>query len=288
MKRKKDIYRRRQLTALAMLILIFVLLIALMVKCSAGLSDKKPEVIPEISDGSYDMPNMEIPENSVILKNERPVMHEYTELSDLNFLETDFAPEDISLVNEKYLNDVVIVGDSISKGYSVYGRLNENSVLAVGSIGIRNVLDTAFPYQGYELELTDILSRKKPKYIFISLGMNDIHMKTEEQFAEDYKNVIAEIKKVTPDSVIIVTAITPVSRQTDFTKNEIIDSYNETLRRMVFDYNSNDIFYANAARYLKDDSNYLITEFSSGDGIHLAASAYDYLLTYMLSMLEWI
>lgn len=271
-----------------MLILIFVLLIALMVKCSAGLSDKKPEVIPEISDGSYDMPNMEIPENSVILKNERPVMHEYTELSDLNFLETDFAPEDISLVNEKYLNDVVIVGDSISKGYSVYGRLNENSVLAVGSIGIRNVLDTAFPYQGYELELTDILSRKKPKYIFISLGMNDIHMKTEEQFAEDYKNVIAEIKKVTPDSVIIVTAITPVSRQTDFTKNEIIDSYNETLRRMVFDYNSNDIFYANAARYLKDDSNYLITEFSSGDGIHLAASAYDYLLTYMLSMLEWI
>jgi hypothetical protein len=44
----------------------------------------------------------------------------------------------------------------------------------------------------------------------------------------------------------------------------------------------------NAAQYLKGDNNSLISELSSGDGIHLAAIAYDYLLTYMLIMLEWI
>ena len=85
-----------------------------------------------------------------------------------------------------------------------------------------------------------------------------------------------------------VILCTPVSRQTTFTTNEKIDTYNETLRKMVFEYNSDKIFYVNAARYLKGDDNYLISDFSSGDGIHLAAQAYDYLLTYMLSMLEWI
>lgn len=287
-RKKNNVYKKRQMTALSLLAFIIILLF-LMIKCTADAVKRTSEQKPaEISEGTYDVPDMDIPENSVILKNERPDAVEYTEADNLVFADAEFTPEDISLINENYLKDVVIIGDSISKGYSVYGRLSENNVLAEGSIGIRNVMETNFSYQGYELPVTDIISRITPKYIFVSFGMNDIHMRTEEQYTEDYRNFISELQKASPDSYIIVTAITPVSRQTDFTQNSIIDAYNEALRKMVYDYNSDTIYYANAARYLKDSDNYMISEFSSGDGIHLSASAYDYLLTYMLSMLEWI
>ena len=85
-----------------------------------------------------------------------------------------------------------------------------------------------------------------------------------------------------------MTAITPVSRQTTFTKNENIDQYNEALRKLVYELQDDKVYYVNAARYLKGSDNYLIPEYSSGDGIHLATEAYDQLLTYMLTMLEWI
>lgn len=289
-KLKMNIYRKRQLGALAVLCLLIFSLV-FMVRCVAGSKKQDNSKVAEESSGKEDgqlVPNVDIPELNDMIEKEKNIDHNFVEYSDLDFVNVEFEPDDISLIDKKYLDDVVIIGDSISKGYSVYGRMEDNNVLAVGSIGVRNILDTQFDYQGYSLALTDILGRKKPKYIFISLGMNDINLRTEEEFTGDFKNLIAEIQKATPGSVVMITAITPVSRQTTFTTNEKIDTYNESLRKMVFEYNSDKIFYVNAARYLKGDDNYLISDFSSGDGIHLAAQAYDYLLTYMLSMLEWI
>lgn len=288
---KMDIYKKRQLTALGILVLIF-LIIVMMVRCTIGMSEKKnnqEDSDAEVSSESEPtVNNMDIPELSDMLQSERPSEHNFSELTAIDRAEVEFEAEDISLISEKYMNDVVVVGDSISRGYSVYGRIKDDNVLAEGSIGVRNVLETQFDYQGYKLGITDILGRKKPKYIFISFGMNDLNMKTEEEYTAEFQNFISEVQKATPESVILITAITPISRQTTFTTNEKIDKYNEALHKMVFDYNSDKIYFVNAAQYLKGPDNYLVTEFSSGDGIHLAASAYDYLLTYMLSMLEWI
>lgn len=287
---KMDIYRKRQLAALLVLLLIIFCIFS-MVKCASGLTKPDDSTTAEESsadDDTMTVPNVEIPELSDMLEKEKETDSSFREYSSIAFEDAEFEPEDISLIDSRYMKDIVIIGDSISKGYSVYGRMDENNVLAVGSIGVRNVLDTQFDYQGYKLGITDILSRKKPKYIFISLGMNDINLRTEEEFVSDFQNFISEIKKVSTDSVIFITAITPVSRQTDFTTNEKIDTYNEALRKMTYEYQAEDIFYVNAAKYLKGDDNYLVSDFSSGDGIHLAARAYDYLLTYMLSMLEWI
>lgn len=286
---KMNIYRKRQITA-AVFFVLFVFLVVLMIKCTAGLiknSKNSDSDQVEMSD-EYTVPNADIPEIVKFTENEKKVTHEFIPYEELTFEKAELLPEDVSLMSEKYMDDVVIIGDSITKGYSVYGRLKDDNVLATGSIGIRNVLETEFDYQGYKLGITDILGRKKPKYIFISLGMNDLNWRSEEQYISDFQNFISEIQKVSPDSCIIVTAVTPVSRQTDFTENSKIDLYNEDLRKMVFDYNSDKIYYVNAARYLKGDDNYLISEFSSGDGIHLSAGAYDYLLTCMLSMLDWI
>lgn len=283
-----DKYKRRQITALALLILLIVVLVN-MVKCTARVLRVKDKP------GTYEASQSEASETEPAETEAEDLsfseLHsklEFRSADELNLENAVLPSDDVSQINEKYLNDVVIIGDSISKGYSVYEKLKEDNVLAVGSIGVRNVLETDFTYQGYNLKITDILERKKPKYIFVSLGMNDINIRTAEQYKSDYRNFISEIRNATPESTVIVTAITPVSRQTTFTKNENIDLYNETLRKLVFDLQDDKVFYVNAARYLKGSDNYLIPDFSSGDGIHLAAKAYDQLLTYMFTMLEWI
>ncbi|MBE6852720.1 MAG: hypothetical protein E7505_04510 [Ruminococcus sp.] len=286
-----DIYKKRRLCALAVLLVLFVFMAFSIVRCSSKNKEKindKETINQENSGEEVIVPNADPVEVEKPLQITKPSERVFSELSEIKFENVSLEPEDISLLDQRYLDNIVVVGDSISKGYSVYGRLNADNVLAVGSIGVRNVLETKFEYKGSSLGLLDILEKKKPKYIFVSLGMNDINIHSEEVFVENYKTLLEKIFEVSPYSKIIITAITPVTYGNSFTNNDKIDTYNETLRKMVYELNSDKVFFVNAAQYLKGDNNSLISELSSGDGIHLAAIAYDYLLTYMLIMLEWI
>ncbi len=237
-----------------------------------------PMIVPNI-----DTSDFQVTETAATDKNQQ-----YTDHNNLDLIDVDFKPDDISLVDKEYLDNIVIIGDSITKGYSVYGRMKADNVLAVGSVGARNLFTYTYSYQGYSLELLDILERKMPEYIFISLGMNDINILSEDDFTKVYEENIDEILKVTPDSTIIVTAITPITSDNDFTQNEKIDKYNEALRKMAIKIRNKNVYFINSAQYLKNEYNCLISSFSSGDGIHLSEKAYDYMLSYMLTMLEWL
>ena len=84
--------------------------------------------------------------------------------------------------------------------------------------------------------------------------------------------------------------ITPVISYSDFSDNSKIDTYNDALKQMAISMKSegSNVQYINVSKYLKDDQNGLKSEFTSGDGIHLSNSAYDYIFTSMMLSLEWI
>lgn len=282
-----DNYKKRRLCALSVLLILGMIL----VRCCINDGDKKEKKIEKIGTTVLEPDK---PENSgttmpfvtePVTTQEEPV---FSEKSELKYQKVEFEPEDISSVNSEYLKDIVIVGDSVSMGYSVYGRLDVNNVLATGSIGARNVMETNFEYQGYSLLLLDILERRKPGYIFMSLGLNDMNLMDEGKYVTLCEENAKKIHEVSPDSKIIFTAITPIAAGNTFADNDKIDRYNEALRKKVYELDSDKIFFVNAAQYLKNEYNCLKSGFSSGDGIHLAAVAYDYLLSYMLLMLEWI
>ena len=280
-------YKKRRLIVISMLLILSIVCIKSCVVSDKN-KDKDDKNTSSVVSGPQKPENIGTPLPQVsetVTTIEEPV---FSEKSELNYLEASFSPEDISSVNTEYLKDMVIVGDSVSMGYSVYGRLDANNVLATGSIGARNVMETQFSYQGYSLFLLDILERRKPKYIFMSLGLNDMNLMDEEKYTSLCEDNAEKIHEVTPDSKIIFTAITPISAGNTFADNDKIDRYNEALRKKVYEIGSDKIFFVNAAQYLKNSNNCLESSFSSGDGIHLAATAYDYLLSYMLLMLEWI
>ncbi len=284
-----DLYKKRRLYAVLAVLIIITLLVVLVRCCVVG-RDKKgsddKDSDSKTTTAILSYPDVLFSQSVTQITNEAG--GKFSDLDKLGLISAKFVPDDISLISPDYLNDIVVVGDSIAKGYSVYGRLSADNVLAVGSIGARNVLETEFAYNGKSMLVTDILKEKKPKYIFISLGMNDLNLLSEEEYTDTYKNNIKKMLEVTPSSKAIAMAITPIAGTADFTQNDKIDTYNEALRKMVYDMKSKSVFYIDAAQYLKNSNNELKPDFSSGDGIHLAGAAYDYLLSYMLTLLDWI
>lgn len=189
-----------------------------------------------------------------------------------------------------FLKQLVIVGDSIASGFNTYDRLPSEQVLAVGSLGARNIHTFEFTIDGQELDILDALSVKQPKYIFMSMGMNDINLSTSEEFVNNYTQNINDIFEICPNATIIVMGITPVISYSDFSDNDKIDTYNDSLKQMAISMQGDGsrVYYINVSKYLKDEQNGLKSEFSSGDGIHLSGSAYDYIFTSMMLSLEWI
>lgn len=190
----------------------------------------------------------------------------------------------------EYMNKIVIVGDSIASGFKTYDRMPEEQVLAVGSLGARNIHSFQFNVDNQDMDILDALSIKQPQYIFMSMGMNDINLSTSEEYVENYTTNINDIFEICPNSTIIVMGITPVIYYSDFSDNDKIDTYNESLKQMAISMKNDgkNVYYINVSKYLKDDQNSLKDEFSSGDGIHLSNSAYDYIFTSMMLSLEWI
>lgn len=190
----------------------------------------------------------------------------------------------------EFIDKVVIVGDSIASGFGTYDRLPKEQVLAVGSVGARNIHSFDFTVDGKTMDILDAISIKQPQYIFMSMGMNDVNLSSSDEYIENYNKNIDDILSVCPKATIIVMGITPVIHYSDFTSNDTIDSYNEALKVMTKNRreNSQKVYYINVSGYLKDENNALKDEFSSGDGIHLDQPAYDYIFTSMMNSLNWI
>lgn len=200
----------------------------------------------------------------------------------------NFVPLTSSELASMYTDGIVIVGDSIASGYKVYNRLPENQVMAVGSLGARNIHDFKVPLNGVEYAVKDAISILKPEYICMSMGMNDLNIGTKEDFISNYKANIDELRSVSPDSTFIVMAITPIAADSTHSTNYTIDTYNQALSDMVNEIDYVPIYYVNAAQTLKNEWNCLSSTYSGGDGIHLAPTSYDTMLTYLLGALSEI
>lgn len=106
-------------------------------------------------------------------------------------------------LKEKFTG-AVIVGDSITEGFTEYDILNTSSVVA--KIGVH--LD----------ELDEQIKQVKklsPGIIFLSLGMNDVeHTNGDaDEFVKQYGAVVDELKKSVPGAHIFVNAIFPVQER---------------------------------------------------------------------------
>lgn len=189
-------------------------------------------------------------------------------------IEEEYLDYEFSVEDEEFIADCVFVGDSICKGLSHYGIVPVDNTFALGGVAARNIFEYTFEVDGDELELLTALVNAGKGNIVFSMGMNDINMTSKIAFARNYKDLLEQVEAACPVASIYVIGITPIASTSDFSTNDIIDEYNEALRLMVEESGKINWFYVDPDSELKNSQGYLKTNYESGDGLHLAMSAY--------------
>lgn len=158
-------------------------------------------------------------------------------------------------LSEKFAH-AVILGDSITTGFTVYDVLDTSKVAAE---------------KGMHLDQTGDLIRTaaelKPEVLFLALGLNDISGTDgdTDAFIEKYKAVLANVREQMPDAVLYINCILPVSAQKEeepvYAK---IPDYNTALKAMC---DEEGITFIDNTEIVKD-------EYYEQDGEHMKAEYY--------------
>lgn len=169
------------------------------------------------------------------------------------------SSQESTLNYKEIFKNSVFIGDSQTEGLKVYNILNSTSVLAKkGS----NLIDARANIS--------TLPNLNPSNTFLLYGMNDILIYKDniDNFINDYSYLINEVKKLLPETKIVVNAILPVTDNV-IQKRSIykkIDEYNQQLSAMCENLEVEFV-----------DSSYLLKENQSlfeGDGMHLKPNFY--------------
>ena len=162
--------------------------------------------------------------------------------------------------------------DSITDSLSFYEFIDESNVVAKFGLTSKGAKD----------EVESIV-KINPKNIFIMFGMNDILTDEDSnQFADDYAELIYDIKEKLPDTKIYVQSILSVAPKVKDKKplltNENIDKFNEALKGMA---KNEKVEYLNIRTILEENKDLL-----EPDGIHVKYKFYKLWLDYLIENIK--
>ncbi len=185
-----------------------------------------------------------------------------------------------------YFDDAVMVGDSITYGMASYGYLSFNHVFAKIGLHQGTALTSKCVYtsktQGYSI--SDALEKAKPGKIYVTLGINAIYNYKADSFYDNYRALLMKIKKASPDSVIVIQSIFPVTENWAINNgkpncNQYIAYANQKLSELA---KEEGCYFLHTYEKLTDENGFLQREFS-GDGIHLSRKGYEAVFNYILT-----
>lgn len=186
---------------------------------------------------------------------------------------------------EDYISDTVFIGDSRTVGLSLYRYIKPENVYAKNGQNHQGARTEHFVDLGTGRLLTvaEAVAVTKPKRIIVSYGINGVAFFGREAFIEQYSYLIDDLQNASPDSLIIIQSILPVSdyyqKYVDTrVNNDTIDSYNLLLKQLAEEKNCT---FLDTSSLFKNSSNCLAVEYDIGDGIHLSRYAYEVFLQHL-------
>ena len=158
--------------------------------------------------------------------------------------------------------DTVIMGDSRAVGFSYYGFVDENRVLASSGATIRNIE-----------EYKDQLVNLNPSSIIFCYGLNDISIglwDNVDDYIAEQDQIIADLQEVLPDTIIYVNSIIPATDPAfeRSSKWEAIPDWNDSIREHC---EENAIPYIDITDTVSEHS-----DLYDIDGIHMQKAFYEY------------
>ena len=131
--------------------------------------------------------------------------------------------------------------------------------------------------------LSLLLEERRPQRIIITLGIsNGVSYCDKDKFMSYYQNVIDLVKEHSPETIIILQSIFPITKkaekQNPAISNERIDIANTWICELA---EENDIHFLYTASALKDQRGFLQKDYASDDGLNLDYTGYKAVLKYV-------
>lgn len=183
----------------------------------------------------------------------------------------------VSKATRKYQRVTVFAGDSLMTGIKLFGSVDKihigGSKKVVAYKGLGTLTFQTKSVFGGKTGLEKVIDYH-PYRLYIMLGMNEIEWQKPDYMVKHYRELIEELQDRSPDTDIVILAISPVSRTVLQKRKGFkrIPDYNRGIKKLAeelgleyFDYTED---YKNPQGTLND--------YNGGDGIHWSKKGYDH------------
>ena len=236
---------------------------------NAEVKDESKKNEPVLTDGEINLKDVNKNENTESKEEEKPSS------------QYGLVPKGEWKTN-KYFDDAVFMGDSITDGIKLYDLMSNATVLSHTGINLNNIMTKEVVGKGEDKKtIPDALGDLSVSKIYILMGANSMGL-TKDAFISSYKILINKVRELQPDATIYVQSILPVTKEYEERRpmfsNTKIDEYNEAILEMCEEM---EIYYINIAEAFKDEEGRLPTEASPNDGMHFGGSWYTKWFNYL-------
>lgn len=190
-------------------------------------------------------------------------------------------------VDEKYFEDAVFIGDSLT--VSIKSRRLFKGAKYIASIGasIASASNSkVFEYEHKKANLAELLENFKPKKVYVMMGTNTLNLVNSEDALIDYEMLIDNIKKNAKDATIYLLSI-PTMRNHALKKypglsNKRFIEFNKGLRDLA---EKNKIYFLDICSSLITSNKDLQPkrEYVTGDGIHMSVEGAEAFANYIFT-----
>jgi lysophospholipase L1-like esterase len=189
-----------------------------------------------------------------------------------------------------YLDRIIFLGDSTTYGIGVYYGYGYTELCPPSQIwtpksgtltlSYYNIATIVYPETEEELTIEEAVSRAKPEYLVVTLGVNGISFMDEEWFIRDYTALVKLIQAASPDTKIILNSIYPVADSYKYQKdinNQKINAANGWIERIAAD---TGVRFLYSYECLAENGKLPESE-QNGDGLHLTGEAFTKVMQYI-------
>lgn len=176
----------------------------------------------------------------------------------------------------EYLDNITFLCDSPTYWLKLYEMLSDGWSTTQVWTGPEGTMTLAYlrgfkildPIDNVERTIPETVEKHKPPMIVIALGINGIAFMDQEYFIEEYSNLIEEIQAASPDTVILLQSIYPISPSFSgwgSITNAKITAANRWILRMAEKYG---LHYLDTFSCLLGEDGNIIPELVMKDGLH--------------------
>lgn len=226
--------------------------------------------------------NTETVTRTVTVTKETPLNQSVKDF-DLNGFFNDVILKETEDGGKKYSDEFIFAGDSTALYYVINKQITGKRLWHKEGIDPETALTSSIYINHIDTKKTFVenFKEKQPEKVIMTLGTNSAAYMEPAYFIKNYKKLLNEIKKVSPNTLIIIQSIPPVAKSYDSKTNTInndkINKLNYYIAEMCQELK---LPFLNSAKSLKDSDGGLKDGYYIKDGIHLSKSGNEIMMKY--------